>query len=467
MSSTSATAPNNGNGSTSAAQQAKAAQSPYGRRPGAPGAAAGGDLFANLLDLLSATRDTGPGLALGADEPLELGIDTSGKGDKSGKSKGKAWPGADDNPLGDLMAWSGQPGLGRTAPAAAADAAAPQADGAGAEASGVAGADTGTALDGMTLLEAPLEPDAETLAALSHTAEAGNGPVNRPLPAGARAQMALAAGGVAPSGHATVHTGAAAGTAHGKASAPGAAAPTDGVQFQTQALPATRSTVTLDERFNSGAGLAAGLLTAPAREALETPQGPRDHTLAGAAGAAGGGNAGTAGSDMGGLGAGGDGGSESPAGQSAADTPTDANPYSETADEAASEGMGHWSANNLRQASLSVGGGDDAINIQLSMNGSEVSVDFRTDSAEARAGLQQGGESLSELLARSGIQLGGVSVGAQGGGQSAPQQPGTAAAAGGGRVGRSGTHNGPQVATGPAQPRPPRADGSRPLDLFV
>jgi hypothetical protein len=136
------------------------------------------------------------------------------------------------------------------------------------------------------------------------------------------------------------------------------------------------------------------------------------------------------------------------------------------------EGMGAWSASGLRQASLRVGeAGEDAIDIRLSMNGQELDVTFRTDSADTRAELRQNaGDSLSDMLQRSGIRLGDVSVGAQtgqqpGGGQQAQTPPRNAAStAGTDEVGAThGTESGP-APTGSLRPR---SDGSRPLDLFV
>ena len=126
----------------------------------------------------------------------------------------------------------------------------------------------------------------------------------------------------------------------------------------------------------------------------------------------------------------------------------------------------HWGTQHLRHASLRVGGeeGEQAIDIQLSMKGQEVQVEFKTDSAEARASLRESaGDSLGDLLSRSGIQLGGVSVGAQG-------QPGSRGEASSTRHnGVRGLASAPEAtlpATTSAQPAI-RADGSRPLDVFA
>lgn len=127
----------------------------------------------------------------------------------------------------------------------------------------------------------------------------------------------------------------------------------------------------------------------------------------------------------------------------------------------------HWGTQHLRHASLRVDGegGEQAIDIQLSMKGQEVQVAFNTDNAEARASLREhAGESLGDLLNKSGIQLGGVSVGAQG-------QPGSRGDEGAARhSGVRGVASAAREALAPAH-RPvqtaPRADGSQPLDVFA
>ena len=127
----------------------------------------------------------------------------------------------------------------------------------------------------------------------------------------------------------------------------------------------------------------------------------------------------------------------------------------------------HWGTQHLRHASLRVGGEGDAqaIDIQLSMKGQEVQVAFNTDNAEARASLRENaGESLGDLLGKSGIQLGGVSVGSQG-------QPGSRGDEGAARQGgvRGVALAGQTPAATPSRiaQTSPRADGSQPLDVFA
>jgi hypothetical protein len=135
--------------------------------------------------------------------------------------------------------------------------------------------------------------------------------------------------------------------------------------------------------------------------------------------------------------------------------------------------LGHPGAQQLRHAHLRLGdGGQDRLDIRLSMQGQELSVDFRSDNADIRQSLaQQASQSLASLLERSGIALADVSVGAQqhrqhpGQGDGEPPRGGAAAASGQDALHRTETDRVPT--TRPTEPQPLRADGSRPLDLFV
>lgn len=129
----------------------------------------------------------------------------------------------------------------------------------------------------------------------------------------------------------------------------------------------------------------------------------------------------------------------------------------------------HLGTHVLRHASLRVGdGGADAIDVQLSIKGQEVNVDFRTNSAETRHGLQHSAApALGELLERNGMQLGGVSVGGQGlasgGGQGSGAQPERRPATPAAASTRGDERSAPVTDTASR----PRADGSRPLDVFA
>jgi flagellar hook-length control protein FliK len=153
--------------------------------------------------------------------------------------------------------------------------------------------------------------------------------------------------------------------------------------------------------------------------------------------------------------------------------PADLLAGAEVASEPEQAQVSHWSTQHLRHAHLRLGEGAlDSVDIRLSMQGQELSVDFRTDNVDIRQSLaQQANQSLAALLERSGIALTDVSVGAQQqqrqpqgqGGES--QRGGATAQVGRGAAGR--TEADPSVATRTPAAQPLRADGSRPLDLFV
>jgi hypothetical protein len=134
--------------------------------------------------------------------------------------------------------------------------------------------------------------------------------------------------------------------------------------------------------------------------------------------------------------------------------------------------LSHWSTQHLRHAHLRLGEGAlDSVDIRLSMQGQDLSVDFRTDNADIRQSLaQQANQSLATMLERSGIALADVSVGAQQQ-QRQPQGQGSEPQRGGGlaQVGRgpAGRAEAESVAIRAPAAQPLRADGSRPLDLFV
>lgn len=154
-------------------------------------------------------------------------------------------------------------------------------------------------------------------------------------------------------------------------------------------------------------------------------------------------------------------------------SPADLLATPDTPPEAEPPQVSHWSTQHLRHAHLRLGEGPlDSLDIRLSMQGQDLSVDFRTDNADIRHSLaQQANQSLGSLLERSGIALADVSVGAQqrqptgqgAGGE--PPRGGVDDQAGRGAIGRAKGEATP--ATRPTAPPAMRADGSRPLDLFV
>lgn len=236
-----------------------------------------------------------------------------------------------------------------------------------------------------------------------------------------------------------------------------------------QAAPvalAMRSTVTLGERSLAPGAAVAGALAAqrddnddrlPGASAGPGVRGSPDSLTGPAAGVGtDGGTGDSAAADSGHRGGASD----------HADAPADPLAQGASADDAVE--VNHWGHGHLRNASLRVGeAGEQAIDIQLAVRGDEVQVAFRTDDAQARDLLrEQAGASLADLLQASGMQLGGVSVGAHGGqggpgsgpAQGQAAQPSTTA---GGRRAAAGAE---PVAAPAARTR---ADGGPALDLFI
>lgn len=417
------------------------------------------DLFASLLSLLSDTL-VPTASPLQADAPLDA--DGSTAADDKGKT---------DNPLAALLAWT-LPGATGSAAANGKEAGKDAGTDARAIATGAAGSKTTTGIDkalndstgvdisGMTRVDEPAP--AATAAALARAAGASR-PAFSPLNPGNVAASARA--GEASSAATASSSGSAA-----AAAAPssllwqrGAPTSTDALQQNHAASQAVRSTVALDERFGlANGGNVNDNGTSPA---LREFGGSGANALGGVSG----GNtvAGATGAGDSGTGTSGDTRQDGQTDASATDSghPTDASA------EADAHTISHWGTQHMRHASLRVGGeggADTAIDIQLSVKGQEVQVAFQTDNAEARASLRENaGASLSDLMQRSGIQLGSVSVGGQGQGDGAAQ--GRASGGGGsGRtegVGRSGN----TAEAAPSRPAmaAPRADGSRPLDVFA
>ncbi|WP_439517880.1 flagellar hook-length control protein FliK [Hydrogenophaga sp.] len=417
-----------------------------------PGKAAGdkpveSDLFASLLGLVSDTHPAPDASAAALDDtPAET----------------PAPDGQEQNPLAALLAWA--------APAAAASAAGAASDKATANPPAVSTTTTAAAADpgwpargrpedvgvdisGMT----PVAQDAGVPAEVLPT------PAN-PATTAARPAFATAASRPAFASRADASQPSAVPAMVWQR---GAVSGTDALQQQfasqsaqhTQGLPAmhVRSTVAMDERFTPAAS-GAWQASTPADAGIEWTL-PGTGGLRATPSDAGPSIGGAALSDGASLGdsTGGSTGDALPGdqgGQAHDGTPAER--------EADGPTVSHWGTQHLRHASLRVGeSGADAIDIQLSMKGQEVQVAFQSDNAEARASLREGAsDALAELLQRSGIQLGHVSVGSQGqqGGGSSPHTPTVSR---GDLVGRAET---PPPA--PATPTP-RADGSQPLDLFV
>ncbi|TNF59514.1 MAG: flagellar hook-length control protein FliK [Burkholderiales bacterium] len=227
---------------------------------------------------------------------------------------------------------------------------------------------------------------------------------------------------------------------------------------------AARSTVALDQRF----ALARGADRALAAQAEGAPAGGTGPAtgVAAAAGtgqlSSGHGGAGSGNGDGSGLAAGTDGG-VTEAAADAPETPFDLDRAGGLED----QDLRGWTATGLRQASLKLDQGSaEAIDIDISLRGQEVSVDFRTDHAEARSTLQsQAGQTLSEWLQRSGMQLGEVSVGGQATGDRPSANPSTPVptAHRGGRTAAQGDASPETQPTGKSS----AGNGRSSLDLFV
>lgn len=386
------------------------------------------DLFASLLSLVSDTHQA----------PAETAGDTATDAAADDKTE--------ENPLAALLAW-GVPGTataGGSVATGSASTSPASAEGAAREG--------GIDISGMTRVDeaAPALPNAATQA----RAAAASRPAFSPLNPNAAATSPTAAAQRATDGNALA------------AGAPamvwqrGAVSSTEALQQQQSAQFAqVRATVALNERLG---------VSSTGAEVGTNPTGPREFTLSGPAAS----TPATGPSQDGSLTAasgaapGDSSGSNDPSSQSFTDQGNgDGRSPAEARADAEAPTVSHWGTQHMRHASLRVGGeGTDAIDIQLAVKGQEVQVAFQTDNAEARATLRESaGESLADLLQRSGIQLGGVSVGSQG------QAPGDGgyqprpASLSTDTLGRAS-----QAAEPAARPAmAPRTDGSRPLDVFA
>lgn len=432
-------------------------------RPGAagqrkPGHQDAADLFASMLSLLSATDDT-PAIPLMGDAATESPVDLTDSPQAQG-----------DATLAAMMQWAGLPQAGAAArgtpgtqDALATDASAP-----GTTARAALGAGAPDALPpGLQVLAQAEAPDAQTLAALSAAPADGSAETATPTPLVTDAPAAAAATSPAPNSAArpanswrgqppATATHALQQTHHDTAQADRLQ-----VRVQTEVASAVRSTVALDERF---ATLATAASTSPA------PDTPLQTTGTGTSAIAAASLPGSGGTDLSGQpGSEGDAGAQAHAPEHAlSDETSDAEPRVDEDWAQAQDNLDAFASPTLRQASLRVGeAGEDAIDIQLSLNGQALDLGFRTDNADARAALARHAEGgLAELLQRGGIQLGDVSVGSHSGqsaGGHAPQAQVRSQAP----IATGHRGGGTDTTAAPMAPLQPRKDGNRPLDLFV
>ena len=451
------------------------------------------DFFAQLLGQAT-TSDA----ALANIDVATDATDATG-GLHTGRKKAKAGdtdsdnPLAGANPLADLIGWSPAtvaPLSGKTAKNHAGTADADTGEAAiKAGTPGLAGAPDGVPLTGMTALAQPVEADADLLAGIKAAAHGQVAAAELPTPiegstASDEVSIEIHAGphdspgrniagpakgttawrSTATIGASYSRDSASAGGASGQPSATTAlqiaqtATAQRGMPTTDNALPTLRSTVALDNRFNGplsaesplSGPLSAGEHARGSQGDSNTP-GQRDASFA---------MAHTEGGE-----------------HTAADeaflldgqgTPEDVLDPNEL-----------LNPGQLRHASVRVGDGtDEAIDIRLSLEGDTVSVNFRTDNADVRAGLNHhAGASLSDLMQRSGLQLSDVSVGAQSqpsfGQSGQPGQPGGSQGQAGPK-GISGKGHGGNIDTTDlsrsSTGRPPptrRADGGPALDVFA
>lgn len=427
------------------------------RKPAGP--ENGGDQFSNLLMLLSATPDALPVEGWTPELPGETAAPAAEEG---------------ETPRDAMLAWAQRPGasLGATgtdlgargmaptppAPSAAADAAA----------SAVPAA-SGNPIDDVPGLQALARPQAPEPATLARLAGPSGDVGAQPSAAPTDAQGAAPASSPAPT---PTSSGAAGRPIAWRATtqmngtsalqqwhhAQSQTAPTvERLAVRVEAGPAIslRSTVALDQRFAQSESEEAPGPTLVTASALLAPNAAGADTSGHA------GNGAEAGSDGGDA-------ADAPEGAHAEEMPESYEEALAEAEARAEERLDRFTSPQLRQASLRVGeDGQDAIDVQLSLNGQELHLNFRTDNAEARAELSQNAESsLADLLQRGGLQLGDVQVGAQNGQAGQDTAAGARAHPGQTPRARSDAPNAPDAMPTPAPIRP-RTDGSRPLDLFV
>lgn len=441
-----------------------------GRPHGSP--AGGNDLFAQLMLQLGGETDTPSTSAL---------LSPQSASDTADSQDPLTMPDAPppQHPLAGLLGWhaGGSPVTTRSDTAALPELpalqdlndalAGPRAPGANTfPAAGPSAASTGPALPaGLQRLDSPEAPDARTLAPLdpANTDPAAAGNATSRADAHTTAQSSANTPG-RPAARLPAWRST---TALGQPQAGAGARPSVQVLHRPGDGPAqnpfnlARSTVQLDERFTPDNGLREPAAGALAGSVLASTAG---------AGVERGGVAPTADGGVSALGEAS--GADQGTGAQQQDAPDsgEQHPDAARADEARdAEGTG-WSVQQLRQASLRVDAGDEgAIDIQLSLQGQEVQVAFRSDDAQTRTSLAQESATLDELLQRSGMALGGVSVGSQGtsSGPGGDRSSASRTPAPAGATARPREAQAPAAAPAGATRPAPRRDGSQPLDLFV
>jgi len=84
-------------------------------------------------------------------------------------------------------------------------------------------------------------------------------------------------------------------------------------------------------------------------------------------------------------------------------------------DTAVAETVSYWVTHGVQNAELRLEGwGDHAVEVSISLQGDQASVDFRTDQPEIRRALEAANGQLRELLSSEGLQLAGLTIGSSG-----------------------------------------------------
>ena len=125
------------------------------------------------------------------------------------------------------------------------------------------------------------------------------------------------------------------------------------------------------------------------------------------------------------------------------------------------EQVSFWISRDVQNAEMKLEGfGSDPVQVNISMNGNEAQVAFRTDELQVRNALENASAHLKEMLQQEGVVLSGVSVGSNGSGSSGNQEDKQ----------RQGVKQTPVIGAQNLQPTQ-RRDSSqvvgRSLDLFV
>jgi flagellar hook-length control protein FliK len=127
--------------------------------------------------------------------------------------------------------------------------------------------------------------------------------------------------------------------------------------------------------------------------------------------------------------------------------------------------MSYWVSREVQNAQLRLDGfGADGVEINITLQGKEAQVDFRTDLPEAREALEGASAQLKDMLSREGLVLSGLSVGTSAQGQTSAQQRRDQTPVRQTRVSAVAAANEPNGLQPLLVPR--RTDG-RALDLFV